>query len=269
MRRSTIVAAAHSALDWLLDSVVLRLSSRASILAVVLLGTTVGGTAAWWAFPPTAAAIPSGCDLPWPYNSIATNNTQNYSDYGDQVNGPGMNVYGGGAVCVRISSLESNSNSQVSDLAEVGWHIQASGYNTCNTTGDNKPHVFYAWMAYGSYACHEATSYQLTAGNKYAFSIRYDFNDPHTLSWIYDFQGNILTIHDNGFDFSQPTTNGERHGSGDGASAHFIGMKFRTASDTWAAWGHSACSPLSDDNIYNNQLISNTEIQVSQQAAQC
>ena len=65
MGRLDIVAAAQSSLDWIRDSVVLRLASRASILVVVLLGTTIGGTAAG-GHPTTAAAIPSGCDLPLP-----------------------------------------------------------------------------------------------------------------------------------------------------------------------------------------------------------
>ena len=267
MWRSNIVAAANFVVDLVRWPAVLRRSLHARLLAVAFLGVLLGGTAAWWGFPQVATA--SNCNAS--YNTVATNNTLNYSDYGEQVNGPGMNVFGGGASCARISSIESNA--QNDDEAEVGWLIQAPGVSNCiGGTGDNTPHVFYTWVAYGTYACHENTSYTLVAGNKYPFSIRYDFSSPSgTQKWIYDFNGNVLDEHDNGFKLSQPTTNGERHSTDDGSAAHFIGMNFRTASDTWSAWGHSACSPYpqSDDPDFNNQLLSNTEIQVSQQAAQC
>jgi hypothetical protein len=237
---------------------------RLRVLVATFLGVLIGGTSAWWGFPPTASAY--SCNLGQNYyDTVATNNTQTYSDYGTRVTSPGMYVYGMSSLCAHVSSLVSFSTTK--DAAEIGWVIQASGYVSCHTTGNNTPTIFYAWIAYGSYDCHEYS--HISSGQSINVSVRSNLgSNPYT--WIYDYNGTVLAQHDNGFSASAATTNAERHNASESAQALFNGMQFRTSGAVWKSWSRAVCwSAYSNDPNYNNQILSATKLQVTQAAPQC
>jgi len=270
MRRSKVVAAAQDGLDWLGDFAdSWRRSLHAKLLLATFLGVVIGGTVAWWGFPPRAAA--SGCGS-LVYNTDATNDSNTFNHYGTRVANPGMHIFDGGSVCERVSSIASAASDLTGDNAEIGWLNLANGKtNGCHFTGDGVHHVFWAYKISGGFSCHVAPSYTLVGGNDYSFSVRYDFSSPHCqFCWIFDSNGNVLDEPTLGFDNSTSVTNGERHDTSDGATSHFDGMQFRTINNTWSSWGNAACfSALSNDPNYNNQLLSVTDIQVTTQAPDC
>jgi hypothetical protein len=243
-------------------------------LLVAFAGVAIGGAAAWGIAPSAALAATCNTKL----NTVATNNTQDYDDYGVRVSGPGMYVYAGASTCVHDSSISSLANNADLDEAEIGWRRAATGYVACNATGADNAYAFYTWVSYGSYACFQVGS-ALSSGNSYSASVRADLGNNKPTFWIYDFDGHVYTTHDNGFSASASVTNGERHyidvsQGGDPtqepATALFNGMQYRTAGDVWQAWGRSVCwSGLSDDPYYNNQLLSSTEVKVSTAASSC
>ena len=100
--------------------------------------------------------------------------------------------------------------------------------------------------------------------------MRYDLSSGRQLTWIFDYQGNVLDEPTLDFAGSTSQTNGERHNTGDYAHSLFDGMQFRNISGAWQSWGSSVCwSQYSTDPDYNNQLLSSTGVQVSKDAPQC
>jgi len=137
-------------------------SFHAKLLVIALLGLSLGGTAAWWAFPPAAHA--ATCDVK--YNVVASDG-KGYAHDGVRVANPGMYIYNYTSYCVHDSSIESLSTS--GDWAEVGWRDPATGYVACGVTGDNTPHILVTYVNGGVYHC---TQYgQLTANQSDNFSV--------------------------------------------------------------------------------------------------
>jgi hypothetical protein len=175
-----------------------------------------------------------------------------------------MVVYGDSPSCIHVSSILSIDTA--GDEAEVGWGSFAVGLPECGTTGNGFPHVFYTLDVGPFYECHAST--ELLSNASYSFSVRVDQSAPTT--WIWDWNGTILNTEDLGFTNSANQTNGERHNLSESAKALFNGMQYRSSSGVWTAWSRSVCwNGVSDDPGYNNQLLSNTKVQVTTQAPSC
>jgi hypothetical protein len=272
-----IVAAAQDLTVRYRGLVPARWSVRGRVLLVTFCGVMIGATAAWWGFPPVAAA--ATCMSPGGVNTLATNSTANFNHYGTRVANPGMQVFSGGSICLRVSSIFAMSSSPTSDNAEIGWANAATGQHYCNgVAGNGHPTVFYAWVVSGSFNCHQDNTDSISAPNFYSFSARYDLsngagNCSSSCKWIFDFNGKILdqpsTLL---FNQSNSASNSERHNTGTGEIGHavFQGLQFRSSSSTWNDWGQSLCwSFYNSDPDYHDQLLSATSVQVTTQSAVC
>ena len=135
-------------------------------------------------------------------------------------------------------------------------------------------HVFWTYTILGTYTCHEDDAISLTVGSNYNLSTKSQFSNGNpTNTWGFSFNTTLLDQHNVGFTNSANQTNGERHSTAESATALFDGMQFRGPGDTWSSWTRSVCwqsyTGAPGDPDYNNQLLSNTKVQVSTAAPQC
>lgn len=189
-------------------------------------------------------------------------------------------VYGGGVQCKHVASVQVLA--QNGDWAEVGWITAQSGYGVCTPfTGEtNMPKAFYVYVIAGVATCKFRTDVTVSGGDNPTASVRSNISgNPN--NWIYDFNngsGNSFTLTVTGLHFTAgvSTTDTDRITPPETANGHFIGMQYRTANDTWTAWGSEICAngqngtpDLSNDPDYNNQLTQTNEVTVSTNPADC
>ncbi len=248
-----------------------RFSRRVVVLVAVFAGVVIGGTAAWWGFPPTALAYT--CN-----GRFSTDATRTYGldfiDRGVRAS-TGDLIYGGGATCVHVASVLVID--RANDWVEVGWHTMATGYADCHATGNNVPVVFYLRDVSGQQTCYEDRNITIKAGTYYPVSVRSDIVN-NANRWIWDWNGTTLSESpDLGFSAGAGMTNSDRHyidsinTSDEDATAHFKGMQKLTSANSWVGWGGEICagSGYNNDAYYNNQLTQPDEVGVSTNAAQC
>lgn len=254
MPRSGIVAAAEEKCD----DRGRGLSLHVRLLLVALLGSVIGGTAAWWVFPAVAHAATCNIGGFGAYNTEATDGA---GAVHNGVRVANLYIYSYTAYCERVSSIGSiHANF---DLAEVGEIQLASGFTNCNTVGDGTPHVLTVYGTGTAVVCrlHGA----LTANQSDAFSVWGDSSD----YWTWSHDGMDVTHQTLDFRASTSVTNGERHSTYESAQSLFDGMQNGT-SPNWNSWTASQCFTQPDpDPNYFNQLQSATKISVSQASQQC
>ena len=261
------------------------------MLVLCFVGVIVGGTAAWWGFPPVALA--AGQCNNYLKTDAGRSSAGDFQDLGVRASGEDL-VYGGGVQCAHadtVSVLLPNQDSFV----EAGWATMQSAYSAqdefpyCNSYL-NSPHAFYVYRQNHAYTCnvYSSTDVSVSGGDKPTTSVYSDQAHPGT--WILDFSngsGGSFTHAVSGWTYTVGAglTNCDRHyldpsdNTKESCQAHFTGMQYRTSPPGWQAWGSELCangvkgSPplpdLSNDPTYNNQLTQPNEVLVSAALGQC
>ena len=238
-------------------------------LAALAVSIVIGGTAAFWVFPQRASA--SNCDFTYTPNTVATDNPDYNAHHG--VSSTSMHVYNYDVTCIHISSLEADNGTVSPDWMEVGWVDADNGLpysvDNCTFTGDDHPHVIRIKVRNGTESCtvYNGSPYVLTGGTDHSFGVADQNGD---MSWTFTFDGTQLGAQDgNNFSLGASETNGERHSTTESADAHFAGLRYM-ATDGWHPWAQVKCfKAVSDDPVYNNQRVSDTEVNVSNNPPVC
>jgi hypothetical protein len=284
------------------------LPSGVAALVVTFAAAVVGGSVAWWGFPPVALAADWACGTPAglpEYFTEATNNLgADYGAYGVKAGGSvgdntGDQVFNLTNIeCAHVSSVIDVYSTGDYDFAEVGWQIQQVGIpsgDQCGTpVNPVRPTVLYAYRAYDSYVCHQDTSTTLALGYSYPASVRSLAGDQYVgWSWQLIFNGIVYKVTPpEEFNTGAGATNGERHyvegpnnpeNTIESAKADFTGMKYWQAnpppggSPSWVDWNSHECyfGPHTEHGAYIDPAFANqfpsgdSEVSVTLNASQC
>jgi hypothetical protein len=150
----------------------------------------------------------------------------------------------------------------------MGWVDVDPSADVCGMFGNDHPHVLHAWQRNGAFDCTEGGA-NLTSSQADGFGVADQNGDA---DWSYTHDGDVVFVEDNmGFTLGVSVTNAERHNDYENARALFNGLRYMS-SDGWHSWSSSHCyTPdfINGDPDWNNQLLSATEVQVTQNPYQC
>src|SRR5581483_10596922 len=173
---------------------------RASVLGVCFVGVILGGTAAWWGFPPVALA--AGTCNNFLHTAAGRTTAGAFQDLGVRASGED-HVYPGGVQCSQNDTVLVLMPDQV-NYAEAGWATEQTAYHqeepACAASGmTNSPQAFYFYRQDDNDTCvYFNGTISVSGGDNPTASVYSSAANPGT--WILDFSNGS----GNGFTHSVP-----------------------------------------------------------------
>ena len=167
-----------------------RLSLRVIALAAAFAGVVLGGTTAWWGFPPVALA--AGCNN-MSYHDTGAMRTNGVlsADRGVRASVED-HVYPDIAECAHVDSVLVEDYATL-DFVEVGWGTFQPAYGNCSPASgmNNAPVVMFALKIFGVFGCSLVTSISIQGGDTPFVAVKSNWPS-HPYDWIFSYNGNQL-----------------------------------------------------------------------------